>query len=63
MHIKRSSFYFYAVKKLINVCIKINNIMPKVSATTATTNSAEPKSHGIVLMRNYMQQECVKTVI
>jgi hypothetical protein len=42
--------------------MKINNIMPKVSAIIATTNMEEPKNLGIVIMRNSMQQGCVKIV-
>lgn len=43
--------------------MKINLIMPKVCATIVTINMEEPKSHGIVPIKNYMPLVCAKIVI
>lgn len=49
-------------KNKTNVVMMINFTMQKVCATTVTTNMEEQRNHGIVLMINYMQQECAKIV-
>lgn len=43
--------------------MKINNTMQKECAIIAIIDMEEQKSHGIVLIKNYMQQECVKIAI
>jgi hypothetical protein len=43
------------------VAMMIKLIMQRVFATIAIISTVVPKNHGTVLMKNFMQEACVKT--
>jgi tmRNA-binding protein len=58
--IKKSNFFITQAKKLISVDMKIDNTMLRDSAIIATINMVERKDHGIVPIKNFMQQGSAK---
>lgn len=53
----------YIEKKQIIVAIHKRNIMRKVCAAIATTNTEETKNLGIAPTKSFTPMECAKTVI
>lgn len=60
---KKSTIYLTpSVKKSTNAATMTNNTTQKDSVIIVIINMVELKNLGIVLIRNYMLQECVKIV-
>lgn len=59
---RRSNYILNSVKKSSNVDMKTNNITLKDFAIIVTINMVEIRNQLIVLMINFTQLECARTV-
>lgn len=59
---KKCIINFILEKRLSSVDMKTKTTTPKVSVTTVTINTEEPKNHGIALITSFTREECAKTV-